>query len=144
MRFRLASASIVALLATAGAARTAAAQAALDDDDDSSETPATTTSSDDAGPKTMIGAGIRIRDMIVPKGLVELFVEHANGGSSQAGVGLEVSRRKGDFEVQFAVERDTIYIEPGLWVDKGDTIPQDEPDYVEFDKVFLLCKSFGW
>jgi hypothetical protein len=146
MRFRLASASLVALLALGSAARNAAAQAALDDDDDSSSTPATTSSSDeDTGPKTMVGVGLRLRDMIVPKGLIELFVEHANGGSSEPGLGIEVSRRKGDFEVQFAVEKDQIYVEPGLWVDKGDMIPQDEPDYVEFDKAGMFnFKSFGW
>jgi hypothetical protein len=148
MRSRLVSTVIAASVAALalGAARTAAAQAALDDDDDADSTPSSPTNTEeDLGPKTMIGVGLRVRQMFVPQGLVEIFVDHASGGSSQTGLGLEISRRKGDFEVQFGLEWDNIYIKPGYWIDKGDTIPQDEPDYVEFDKKgYLSWGTFGW
>jgi hypothetical protein len=129
-----------ALLTTAGV-RSASAQAALDDDDDATAPEPTTESTseeEDWGAKPHIGGGLRIRNVIVPEGLIELFVEDVPAGSSKLGWGLEVSRRKGNFEVQFAVERDLINIKNGYWVDKGDSIPADEPDFVYFDG------NFGW
>ena len=118
----------------------AAAQAALDDEEDPTPSPETTESSpaeEDPANKTMIGVGLRIRSVHVPQGLVEIFVERAAGGSSEVGFGLEVARRKGNFEVQFGLEYDKIHIVDGLWIDKGDELPQDEPDFVEFE-------GFGW
>ncbi len=139
MNSRLASLMVcgTTLAMTAG---TAAAQAALDDDEE--ETPVATTSEggeDLLAEKTMVGVGLRIRNVRVPKGLIELFVEEAgqSSGSSEIGFGLEVARRKGDFEVQFGLEYDKIYMKDGFWVDKGDTVPPDEPDFVEFE-------GFGW
>jgi hypothetical protein len=151
MRSRLVSTVIavcVAALTSVGAARSAAAQAALDDDDEEISPTTPTASEATVGPQTTIGVGLRIRQMIVPKSLIELFVEHAEGSSSQTGFGFELARRKGDFEVQFGLEWDNIYIKPGLWVDKGNTIPQDEPDFVEFDGPdeggYLSTNRFGW
>lgn len=119
----------------------ASAQAALDDDveEEATPPPETTESSpiEDPANKTMIGAGVRIRSVHVPQGLVEIFVERAAGGSSEIGFGLEVARRKGNFEVQFGLEYDKIHIVDGIWIDKGDELPQDEPDFVQFD-------GFGW
>lgn len=141
MDARLAS-TWLAMVIGAGAllagAAPAAAQAALDDDEDVAPVTESTSDEEAEDPnRTRIGAGLRLRRVFVPQGLIELFVERAPGGSSQNGIGLEVIRRKGDFEVQFAVESDSIWIEEGHWVDKGDQIPQDEADLVRFD-------SFGW
>jgi hypothetical protein len=117
-------------------AGSAAAQAALDDDESSPPPEPPTASAEDPN-ATMIGAGLRLRSVHVPQGLVELFVERAAGSSSEFGFGIEVARRKGNFEVQFGLEYDKIFIQDGLWIDKGDMLPQDEPDFVEFD-------GFGW
>jgi hypothetical protein len=145
MRSSLVSLAL-ALLASISMTRTAAAQAALDDEeDDSSEVPASTGGAEDEGNKTLIGAGLRIRQVFIPRGLIEIFVERANGGSSETGIGFEISRRKGDFEVQFGMEWDNIHVERGIWIDKGDTIPEDEPDLVEFDsKGYFSWGTFGW
>jgi len=131
--------ALVAAGLITGGAGTAGAQAALDDDDDDTTSPDPSTGDDDLddADKTMIGAGVRLRSVTVPKGLIELFVEKAAGGSSEFGFGLEIARRRGNFEIQFGVEYDKIFIEKGLWIDKGDELPADEPDFVEFE-------GFGW
>lgn len=129
---------ILTVAALAGAlcagAASARAQAALDDD--SSPTP-TEPTAEVKGDKTQIGLGVRLRYVTIPKGLIEIFVAHAASGTSNVGFGAELSRRKGQFEVQLGLEYEKITAKNGLWVDKGDTIPQDEPDYVEFN-------GFSW
>lgn len=123
------------LLAVCAGAATARAQAALDDDS-SSPTP-TSTAAAATPEKSNIGVGVRLRNVWVPQGLIEVFVQRAPGGASNVGFGLEVARRKGQFEVQLGLEYEKISIDKGIWIENGDTIPADEPDYVEFDK-------FGW
>lgn len=131
-RFVTLAAATVALCAGVAGAH---AQAALDDDDSSSPTPSSV--SVPVGDKTSIGVGLRLRNVRVPQGLIEVFVQRAPGGASNVGFGLEVSRRKGQFEVQLGLEYEKISIDKGIWVENGDNIPTDEPDYVEFD-------NFGW
>ena len=131
-RFVTLAAATVALCAGVAGAH---AQAALDDDDSSSPTPSSV--SVPVGDKTSIGFGLRLRNVRVPQGLIEVFVQRAPGGASNVGFGLEVSRRKGQFEVQLGLEYEKISIDKGIWVENGDNIPTDEPDYVEFD-------NFGW
>lgn len=124
----------------------AAAQVALDDEEEAPppETPTEPESVTDPN-KTSIGAGLRIRQVFVPRGLIELFVERAEGGSNQTGLGLEVIRRKGNFEVQFGLEWDNIFIDSGFWIDKGEMIPTNEADLVEFsDEGYFAWGSFGW
>ena len=136
MKSRLAWMSLCCGAALVLGAGSAAAQVALDDDE-SSPPPVPGDPAVEDPNATMIGAGLRVRSVHVPQGLIELFVERAAGGSSEVGFGLEVARRKGNFEVQFGLEYDKIHIDTGLWIDKGDMLPQDEPDYVEFE-------NFGW
>jgi len=131
-RFVTLAAATVALCAGVAGAH---AQAALDDDDSSSPTPSSV--SVPVGDKTSIGVGLRLRNVRVPQGLIEVFVSSAPGGASNFGFGLEVARRKGQFEVQLGLEYEKIFIDPGVWIDKGDSIPADEPDFVEFE-------DFGW
>ncbi len=114
----------------------AAAQVALDEEGGEPPPPPPDAAMTPA-PKTQIGLGVRLRNVRIPQSLVEAFVERSSGGSSNFGFGLELSRRKGPFEVQFGLEYEKIFIKPGLWIDKGDTIPADEADYVEFE-------DFGW
>lgn len=140
MRLELACRRFVTLAAAAVAlgagAAVAHAQAALDDDDSGSPTPTSSTAVA-VGDKTDIGVGFRLRNVRVPQGLIEVFVQRAPGGASNVGFGLEVARRKGQFEVQLGLEYEKISIDKGIWVENGDNIPADEPDYVEFD-------NFGW
>ena len=106
--------------------------AAADDDDGT-----VTTTAIAPAEKTQIGVGLRIRNVRIPQGLIEAFVDRAPGGSSNLGLGLEISRRKGQFEVQLGLEYEKLFIDSGLWIEKDKPIPQNEPDYVEFD-------GFGW
>lgn len=131
-RFVTLAAATVALCAGVAGAH---AQAALDDDDSSSPTPSSV--SVPVGDKTSIGVGLRLRNVRVPQGLIEVFVQRAPGGASNVGFGLEVSRRKGQFEVQLGLEYEKVSIEDGYWVENGDEIPRDEIDSVKFD-------NFGW
>jgi len=144
MRFRMASvtglvaATLTGTLLTAGA-HTAHAQAALDDDDNSKPVATTSNESGGTGDDTRIGVGLRVRNVWVPKSIIELFVDHAPGGSSEPGFGLDVSRRKGDFEVELGFEYENIHVDPGIWVERGKAPTRDGggADHVTFN-------NFGW
>ncbi|MEZ4398878.1 MAG: hypothetical protein R3B06_02605 [Kofleriaceae bacterium] len=127
------TAAAVAVALTAGAS-SALAQAALDDD---SAAPSPTTAAATAADKTHIGLGLRLRNVRIPKSLLEAFVDRAPAGSSNVGFGLELSRRKGPFEVQLGLEYEKIFISEGIWIEKDKPIPANEPDKVRFD-------NFGW
>lgn len=118
-------------------AHRAAAQVALEEEGGEPPPPPPPDAALVAPPKTQFGVGVRVRNVRIPRSLIEAFVERSSGGSSNLGLGLELSRRKGPFEVQFGLEYEKIFIEPGIWIDKGDKIPADEPDYVRFN-------NFGW
>jgi hypothetical protein len=142
MRFRLASVTSVLCAAVFGTfltahAPAAHAQAALDDDD---AKPASTTSSDDdasTAEEAKIGVGLRLRQTWVPKSIIELFVDKAAGGASDFGFGGELFRRKGNFEVQFGLEYESLTIQKGIWVQKGQDPSNGGADRVRFD-------GFGW
>jgi hypothetical protein len=140
MRFRLASVSPILCATAIGAivlgvnAASARAQAALDDDD---AKPSSGSPSAPTGEETHIGVAFRIRDVTVPKGMIQLFVDTAPGGSSQPGFGFELFRRKGNFEVQFGLEYESINVQTGIWVQKDKLPPAEEVDYVQFH-------NFGW
>lgn len=134
MRIRMASIGSAALITLAFAA-TAHAQAALDDDDNTK--PAAGTVSDANPNEARMGVGLRIRQTYVPRSIIELFVDKASGGSSETGFGVELFRRKGDFEVQLGLEYESIFVTPGIWVQKGEDPTNGGADHVTFD-------SFGW
>jgi hypothetical protein len=125
------------LAAVAGGAQNAQAQAALGDDDDDQPPPETQPTLTEEADKAHFGVGLRLRGVFLPKGLIELFVERAAGGGNHLGLGLEVVRRKGNFEISLGFEYESLAATDGVWIDKGDEIPQDDPDLVEFD-------NFGW
>jgi hypothetical protein len=125
------------LVAIGGGASSARAQAALSDDDDDQPPPDTAPSVSAEADKAHFGVGLRLREVFIPKGLIELFVERAAGGGNHLGYGLEVVRRKGNFEISLGFEYESLAAGDGVWIDKGDQIPTDDPDLVEFD-------NFGW
>jgi hypothetical protein len=140
MRIRMASITSVVCAALVGAvmaagAGTAHAQAALDDDD---STPAPTTTQGANDPNAShVGVDLRLRNVWVPKSILQLFVDTAPGGASDFGIGADVFRRKGNFEVQFGLEYEKIFIDKGIWVEKDKLPPGETVDYVRFD-------NFGW
>jgi hypothetical protein len=83
------------------------------------------------------GAGVRIRSVHIPKALLEIFVAKAATGVSGVGVGVELYRRKGNFELQVGFEYEGLNGDSGYWVDSGETLTSEGPDFVEFD-------DFGW
>jgi hypothetical protein len=89
------------------------------------------------GPRTELGVGLRLRNVRIPRSLLELFVEQAAGGGSHLGIGAEFVRHKDNFEITVGIEYDSLAAGDGVWVDKGESIPQDTADRVEFD-------GFSW
>ncbi|HLU68402.1 MAG TPA: hypothetical protein VKZ63_19090, partial [Kofleriaceae bacterium] len=67
--------------------------------------------------------------------MLELFVEEASSGVFHPGFGLEVTRRKGDFELILGLEYESVSPDDGFWLEKGDDplVPGQMPDFVEFD-----------
>jgi hypothetical protein len=122
--------TLTATVATLVTARTAQA----DDDDAGGDASATATAS---APRPEFGIAARIRNVRVPESLIQLFVDDAPDAVSQAGFGLELARRKGNFELQLGLEYDRIHMQDGVWIEKDKPIPANEPDFVEFD-------GFGW
>lgn len=108
----------------------------MDDDDDDLPPPSPTPSLTDED-KAQLGVQIRLRRVHIPKGLIELFVDTAPAGAAHTGIGADFVRRKGSFEFNVGFEWESLSIEDGVWIDKGDTIPADEADFLEFD-------GFGW
>jgi hypothetical protein len=125
----------VTLALTAGSA--AAQGAALDDDTSGDPASSPAIPGLVEAPKTNIGIGFRLRSVRIPEGMLEWFVEDTPGGVSNLGIGAELSRRKGDFEVQFGVEYEKLTITPGIWVEKDKPIPGPTADDVRDD-------GFGW
>jgi hypothetical protein len=106
----------------------------------SPDTPAT------AEPKLEYGVDIRLRQVFVPQGLVELFVERAAGGSSNTGFGLDLVRRRGNLELQLGFEFEHIEPTEGVWINKGDNVSSgDEADYiVSPEHTDTGDKRLGW
>ncbi len=141
MVFRLTSRRLVtpaaaALVLGCGLAQ-ASAQAALDDDDDTEDATPTSAVEVAAPQATHIGVGLRLRNVRIPEGLIEVFVGDVPGGVSSFGIGGELSRRRGDFEVQFGLEYEKLTVTPGPWVEKGKPVMGSSVDDVRDD-------GFGW
>jgi hypothetical protein len=80
------------------------------------------------------GVDIRLRSMHVPTGLLNLFITHAADGASNFGYGIDVIRRHGNLELAIGLEHEQITVGQGVWINSGDTVPQDDPDYVVIGK----------
>lgn len=82
-------------------------------------------------PAVEFGADLRIRQVFVPKGLLELFVEKSAGGASNTGIGVDLIRRRGNLELQLGFEFEHIEVAEGAWINKGDNVAGgDEADYI--------------
>lgn len=113
----------------------AAAQAVLDADPAAAALPGTPVVS--GAPSVEWGVGVRVRNVRLPRSMIELFVDRAAGSGSNFGVGFDLVRRKEDFEVQLGGEYERISVPKGIWIERGKPIPANEADFVEFD-------GFGW
>lgn len=82
------------------------------------------------------GVGLRLRGVFEPAFMMNLFVEEqTSGGLFKPGFGLELNRRKGDFELVLGFEYESLSPSDGYWLEKGDdgTSPGQTPDFVDFD-----------
>jgi hypothetical protein len=140
MRF----ATTLTLLTLLGAAGTARGQAL---DDEGKPVPTT----DPAASPTVLpvenkveyGVGLRLRQVFVPKGLLELFVERAAGGASNTGIGVDLVRRRGNLELQLGFEFEHIQPGEGVWINSGENVAAgDQADYILGSDQ--AGKSNGW
>ncbi len=129
-------ATSLALLTIVTGARLASAQTpALDDSTKSSPT---RTTDPNAAPDTLAtaadkvswGVDVRLRSVYVITPILGLFVDRNPGGSQNYGFGVDLVRKKGDNEAQFGIEYEHVNAAPGVWINKGDTVPQDVADYI--------------
>jgi hypothetical protein len=82
------------------------------------------------------GLGVRVRTVYVPKFVLELFVEEASGAVLQPGFGIELDRRKGNFEMVLGFEYENLSPRDGFWLGKNNEADA-APLYFNFD-------NFSW
>ena len=126
----------------ASLAGAALAGPALDDDKASPSTDTTLVPPPEKGPE--YGIGFRVRNVRIPKAELELFVERAGDtGASNVGLGVDLTRRRGNLELQLGVEFERITPGEGVWIEGGkDVASGDEADYVLDPKD--SGKKLGW
>lgn len=128
MRFAM-SLTLLALMTGTGLA-----QPALDDAGKPQPTVDPTASPgtlDTVGPPVEYGIDLRLRQVFVPQGLLELFVQRSAGGASNTGIGVDLVRRRGNLELQLGFEYENIEVGEGVWIAKGDNVAGgDEADYL--------------
>jgi len=144
MRFRLPELCLGTLI-TAVVAAPAVASPALDE---SSPDPATVdptlAATQPAGTPVEFGVGLRLRNVRVPSGILELFVERAAGGASNFGYGVELSRRRGTVELVLGLEFERITVGEGVWIQKDKPVPTNEADYVLAPEHAPGEEKLGW
>jgi|GEM_PF-1334218 len=116
--------------------------------------PSATAAASNQPPASALGVGFRTRGVILPEGMLELFIEEVPGGVFQPAFGLEVIRRKGQFDVVFGLDYHSLEAEcpedpePCLYLEKGDdaSTSGEYPDDVEFDGFGMigLDVAFVW
>lgn len=79
------------------------------------------------------GLGLRFRGLFVPKSAFEHFAEVAPSGLSRPELGVELIRRKGNFETAYGLSWASLNMDDGIWLDDVN----HSPSLVEFD-------SFSW
>ncbi|MDB4954236.1 MAG: hypothetical protein JWO36_1805 [Myxococcales bacterium] len=121
------------------------AGAALDDDKkpirttDPMASPDSLTTTED---KVDYGIDFRLRSVYVPRGLLEVFVSRAAGGSQSYGYGIDLVRRRGNLELQLGFEYEHINPAEGVWINSNEHVPVDEADYILSPEH--SGNNFGW
>jgi len=132
MRLALPSICLVVLVSSAVAGGSAWAGPALDDDKQKERTQQTAPESTEPGEAPVeYGVGVRLRSVWVPKAILELFVQRAAGGAQNFGLGVDLTRRRGNTELQLGLEFERVNVGQGVWINKGDDVSAgDEADFV--------------
>ncbi len=91
------------------------------------------------------GVGIRLRNVRVPKSILELFVDRSAGGASSFGYGLELVRRRGTVELQLGFEFEHLQVAEGVWINRGESVANgDEADYILAPEHAPNNDELGW
>src|SRR5512135_3019085 len=139
---------LLAVLVSGGTARAGAAL----DDSSKAPAPATTRTTDPAAApdsletapdKVEYGVDLRLRHVWLPQGLIGLFVNHAAGGASNNGIGVDLVRRRGNLELQLGFEFEHINLQEGVYVNSGDDVAKgDTADFILSPEH--AGSDFGW
>jgi hypothetical protein len=163
MRFVLPAMCLASTLLPSIATRSASAGPALDDDKarrppatdaSATETPDCATTLSDpscaAAPnepaEIEYGVGVRLRSVWVPKSVLDLFLSRAAGGAQNYGLGVDLTRRRGNTELQLGFEFEHVNLAQGVFINRGDNVAMgDEADYILGpDDRAGSGKNFGW
>ncbi|CAN5852597.1 hypothetical protein BH11MYX2_BH11MYX2_01300 [soil metagenome] len=91
------------------------------------------------------GVALRIRNVRVPRSILELFLDRSAGGSSNLGLGVELTRRRGTVELQLGFEYEHLQVGEGVWIDSGDDVAAgSEADYVLSPSHNQGGDQLGW
>jgi len=107
-------------------------------DDDSSATPASGTTPEASATTTApanaveYGVGIRLRNVRIPRAELQLFTERAGDtGVSNVGFGVDLTRRRGNVELQLGFEFEHLNADEGVYIEKNKNVAAgDEADYI--------------
>jgi hypothetical protein len=98
-----------------------------------------------AEPPVEYGVGLRIRGVFLPKSEVELFVERAgDNGSKTLGFGIELSRRRGNVELQLGIELEGFNPGRGVWIERGKNVALGDPADVVLGRDDVKENKLGW
>ena len=105
---------------------------------------------DPAAPATVedpvdYGVGLRIRNVRVPKAILELFVDRAAGGSSNLGLGVELVRRRGTVELVLGLEFEHLQVGEGVWINRDEDVAAgNEADFILAPEHAPDNTALGW
>lgn len=89
------------------------------------------------------GIDVRLREVFLPKALMNLFVDRAAGGAQSFGYGVDLIRRRGTLELQLGAEFEHIALQEGVYINKGDDVAAgDTADYILSPEH--AGSQFGW
>jgi hypothetical protein len=91
------------------------------------------------------GVGLRIRNVRVPKAILELFVDRAAGGSSNLGLGVELVRRRGTVELVLGLEFEHLQVGEGVWINRDEDVAAgNEADFILAPEHAPDNTELGW
>jgi len=94
-----------------------------------------------------VGVGVRARFIFLPSAILNLFLDHSTSLASYA-LGASFIRRKGNFDIEFAVEYDKLSLTNGYYLPKGDNpgVQGQYPDFIKFDNFGMISAdaTFIW
>jgi hypothetical protein len=137
MRFRLAQLFLAMAMCGTVLTGTAHAQAALDDS--SKASPPSDPVADPVAPPPATapkkdveyGVGLRLRNVRIPQAELELFMERTPGGTSNVGIGVDLTRRRGNVELQLGFEFEHITPPEGVYIENGKNVANgDAADFI--------------